>query len=363
MKRKTLLLLLALPPVLLLLVDVGLRFIAPPGDFPELKTKFVNDLPGLKREVSWTSGPDGLRKVGWEDGRPRVLCFGGENATPVLQADSDTWWGVAAASLAADGLPVAIGSISNSGQPASMELGWIRHFAGKMKPKVVVLSFGAGEVLSRPAGYRYEENANPAELSFLPTGWKGTVLKTSTLASYWRLSRQKKITETRQLPFSQENALKDRFTLECNDWQKAPMISEIPWMDDPSDEVAATVKKFAAMGKEMGFRPIVLWEPWPHRPDMTPATTSTFRRLSLIQSDGKVVPVRADPAWVDHRMRAFHTRARAVCEGMGIEFVDAAASLNGQEGVFLDDTLFTDAGARAVGTILAPVLKRLLQSP
>ena len=189
------------------------------------------------------------------------------------------------------------------------------------------------------------------------------VLKSSAIARHWRLSKQKRAVEARQSPFSQENALKDRFILECKDWQTAPQIPEIPWIDDPSDELAATVKKFAAMGKEMGFRPIVLWEPWPHRAEMPASATASFRRLCLVQIDGRVVPARVDPRWVDNRLRAFHTRVKAICEGMGIEFVDASGSLNGQDGIFLDDTLFTDAGARAVGTVVAPVLRRVLQSP
>lgn len=363
MKRKTLLLLFALPPVLVLLADIGFRVFAPPGDFPELSVRFVNDLPGLKREVAWTSGSDGLRKLGWEDGRPKVLCFGGENTTPVLQTDADSWWGVAATTLASSGQPIAVGAISNPGLPASRELGWIRYYAGKMKPKAVVLCFGAGEVLFQPAGYRYDEPNSKQQPSFLPGGWKGVVLKTSAIARHWRLGQQKEKIEARHAPFSQENALRDRFTAECKNWQSAPMLSEIPWMDNPTDEVAATVKQFAALGKEFGFQPIVLWEPWPHRAEMPAAATSSFRRLTLVQADGKTVAVKVDPAWVDRRLRAFHTRAKAICEGMGIQFADAATSLNREQGIFFDDTLYTDVGARAVGTVLAPVLRQALQSP
>lgn len=363
MKRKTLFLLFALPPALLILADLGFRFFAPPGDFPEMSARFVNDFAGLKREVQWASGSDGLRKIGWEDGRPRVLCFGGENSTPILQADADTWWGVAAATLARESQPVAIGAIANPGQPSSRVLKWVRYYAPKMKPKVVVLCFGAGEVLFQPAGYRVEDNSHTADISFLPGGWKGAVLKVSAIARYWRLRQQKSRIEERHLPFSQENALKDRFIVECNEWQQAPLIPELPWIDDPSDEVASTVKEFAAMGKEMAFRPVVLWEPWPHRADMPASATSAFRRLTLVQSQGKVVSVKVDPAWVDHRLRAFHIRAQAICEGMGVDFVDAAGSLNGKEGLFLDDTQLTDAGAEAVGTLLAPVLGKVLASP
>lgn len=363
MKRKSLFLLLALPPVLLLLTDLGLRFFAPAGDFPELEARFVNDLPGVKREVRWTSGADGLRKTGWEDGRPRILCFGGENATPLLQADNDTWWGVAAAELAKASSPIAVGAVSNPGQPTSTTLAWIRHYAPKVKPKVVVLSFGPGEVLFQPAGYRFVEKPVAGELALLPGGWKGAVLKTSAIARHWRLSRQQSRVEAQHAPFSQENALKERFTKECDEWQKAPMLPEIPWMDDPSDEVASTVKKFAALGKELGFRPIVLWEPWPHRPGLPASALTTFRRLAFVQSQGKVIAIKADPAWVDHRLRAFRTRAQAICQGMGIEFVDAASSLDGQAGIFLDDTLLNDAGARALGTLLAPVLQSAIQSP
>ena len=363
MKRKSLLLLLAIPPVLLLLVDLGLRFFAPAGDFPELEARFVNDFPGLKREVRWTSGADGLRKTGWEEGRPRILCFGGENATPLLQTDADTWWGVAAAELAKDSSPVAVGAISNPGQPTSTTLAWIRHYVPKVKPKLVVLSFGPGDVLFQPAGYRFVDKPVPDGLAMLPGGWKGTVLKASAIARHWRLGRQKKRIEEQHAPFLQENALKARFTRECAEWQQAPMLPEIPWMDDPSDEVASSVKKFAAMAKEMGFRPIVVWEPWPHRPDLPPAATANFRRLTLVQSQGQVVAAKVDPAWVDHRMRAFRTRAQAICQGLGVEFVDAAGSLESQEGIFLDDTSLNDSGARAMGTILAPVLKRAVQAP
>jgi hypothetical protein len=362
MKKRLLYFLLALPVVLLLLLETGLRLTRGEGDFPPVEARLTNDIPGVARTVEWSVGTDGLRKSGWEDGRPRVLCLGGDNSMPVLQSNDNTWWGVAARQLQEQGAPVAMAAGGQSNQSSSSALRWIPHFASLAKPSVVVLSFGPGEVLYRPAGYRWEPGSLTAPIEVRPGGWKGKILGASALAREIRSRRQLARLERENSAFFQENALRDRFTKEAKAWRQAPQISEIPWIHNPSDEIAACIREFSALAKKHHFQPIVLWEPWPHRPELENSASPQLRHMTYIpnQFQSRLVATRPAPGWVDHRLRAFRTRAQVVAAGEAITFVDAAASLGDAPGMFIDDTLWTDAGAKAVGQLMAQPIRDAL---
>ena len=168
MKRRLIYFLLGLPIALLLLLETGLRLTRGEGEFPPVRARLTNDIPGVARTVDWSVGTDGLRKSGWEDGRPRMLCLGGDNTMPILQSSADTWWGVAGRQLQEQGAPVAMAAAGQSNQPSSSALRWIPHFANLAKPSIVVLSFGPGEVLYRPAGYRWEPGSLVTPIEMRP---------------------------------------------------------------------------------------------------------------------------------------------------------------------------------------------------
>ena len=138
------------------------------------------------------------------------------------------------------------------------------------------------------------------------------------------------------------------------------MLMELPWVHTPADEVAECLREFASLAKEFHFAPLVVWEPWPQRPDMTAEQVQGFHRLTAIRVGDKQVAARVDPAWVDNRMKAFRMRAQAVAEGLGIPMVDASAAFDGSTGMFLDDTVWTDAGAKVIGKTVAPALANIL---
>lgn len=360
MTKTRIILILCLPVVLFLLVEIGLRLFHPAGEMPVIEAKFTNDIPGVARSVQWQFGADGLRTDGWPDSGARILCVGSDNSSPMLQSNKDTWWGLAGADITAKGMPVATGAIGSQGVVASSMLCWIRHVAPALKPTVVVMSFGPGEVLYRPVGYRFVPGSLQTPMSTTPGGWKGTVLKMSQIASHWRLHRQKSQVEAQQADLARENVLRDRMAEVHAVWEKAPVIREMPWIHNPADEIAECLREFAALGKQFKFTPVVVWEPWPQRPGMDAAQTKSFHRLTFVGNGDKHIAARIDPAWVDNRMKAFRMRAQAVADGLGIAMVDASAAFDGTPGMFLDDTVWTDAGAKTMAAVVTPALEAIL---
>ncbi len=363
MKRRTILVLAALPVVALVVSEVVCRMVEKPGDLPSIRLTMVNDLPGFAREARWESDGYGLRKIGWEDGQPRVLCIGSESTMPLLQSDAASWWGQMRKRLAAEGVEAAVAAAGVNYGTITHCLQWLNLTLDPVKPKVVVLALGPSEVLGRASGYRYDPAAVKHAPVSRPGGWKGKVLDGSAIARCLRHSRMEARLRDDQDTVSKENVLRDRWAKEHELYLKAPEASELPWVHDPADEISEGLRVFVGQAKAKGFKPVVLWLPWPHRPGMSAEAQEHFRFLTPALLQQGAVNVRVAPGWVDGRMRAFRMRAQAVCEGLGVPFIDAASRLGDAAGVYFGDVQLTDAGADQVGAAAAPVVKAALAAP
>ena len=360
MKKKILIALVIIPVVLFIVVEIGLRLVAPAADFPVVERRFQNDLPGLEREVSWKTDEHGLRGEIAGDG-PLVLFLGGENTAHFLQEDGNTWWGRAASDLEARGLDIRAVAGVGGGQAASWWLGWMRGPGAAVDPDVVVLSVGVGEVLSRPSGYVFREGVLQAVHPTGPTGLRGGLVRVSQIAAHMRLSRARKAAAAG----SALGAEPDREAVALRDLAERraemPVVSEIPWTDDPGDELIATLRAFVSMAGDRGFEFVVAFEPWAHsmHEDLDEALSDRFRSMAVVEVEGRRLAVRHDPAWVDNRMRYLHMRVSATCDGLEIPLIDGAAE-EPPASAFFDDFLFTDEGAAAYGRKVAGRLSELL---
>lgn len=347
---------------MLFLLEIGLRLFSPAADFPVVERHFQNDLPGLEREVSWRTNEHGLRGEIAGDG-PLVLFLGGENTAHFLQRDENTWWGRAAAELDSRGVNIRSLAGVGGGQAASWWLGWMRGPGSGVEPDVVVLSVGVGEVLSRPSGYVFREGVLKAVHPTGPSGLRGALVRASQIAAHLRLSRARKAAAAG----GAIGAELDREAVVLRDLAERraemPVASEVPWRDDPGDELIATLREFMVMAGERGFEFVVAFEPWVHsrHADLDEDLAARFRSMAAVEVEGRRIAVRHDPAWVDNRMRYLHMRVSAACDGLAIPLIDGAAE-EPPAGAFFDDFLFTDEGAAAYGAKVANRLAELLSS-
>ena len=364
MKRRTILILLAVPVVAFVACEIIFRITEKPGGFPPLSISLTNDLPGLSREVKWSTDGYGMRRIGKEEGNTTVLCLGGESTMPLLQSDAASWWGRMQAKLAADGTEASIAATGINLGTISDCLRIIHQHADTIKPKVVVVALGPSEVTGRVVDFRFNPVAMRQTLPPEAKGFKSKILAISATARHVRLSRMESRTKGERDALMGVNAIRDRLVREHQQYLKAPEIPELPWIDDPADEVSEGLRILLDLSKQKGFKPVVVWLPWPYRPGMTPEAQEFFRFLTPVKTEsGQVVAVRLAPGWVDGRMRAFRTRAQAVCEGLGIAFVDAASRIGDAPGIYFGDFQLTDAGADQVGAAVAPVVKAALTAP
>jgi hypothetical protein len=358
--RRLILLLLAAPVVLVLVLELVFRLGEERGVLPPVEVAFINDLPGLAREARWRIDSNGLRGASEAAGRPAVLCVGNDSTMAILQSDPATWWGRLAPALEAAGRPAAVAATGSTMGTAAQCMPWMKLGIAQLKPKVVVLAFGPGEVLARPAGFRFEPAAMDHDIGGLPGGWKGTVLKLSAIARKYRNARIRGDALAQRAPFEKENALRDRFAEEHQNYLKAAEADEIPWVHEPADEISASLSLFHDRAKAAGFTPLVVWLPWPHRPGMSLEERRHFRVALPVGTQAGTVLVRPDPGWVDGRLRAFRMRAEAVCAGLGIGFIDAATALETRADIHFDEVQLNDAGAAAVAGLVAPAVGEAL---
>lgn len=360
-RRLVLILVLGLPLAVLFIIELVARAGADAdGPLPPQEAKLVNDIPGFKREVVWKSDSLGLRRIEGSGSAPLVLCLGGSDTHPMLQSDADSWWGRMQQNLKAKGREVRVAAGGPPGGESGGCARWLMSLLPHLDPDVVVLAVGQGEVLSRPPGYVYDPSALNQSVFWEPAGWKGTVLDISAMARAYRRQRQEAAAKERLAPLEVENAVRNNLDEDKARFQKATPI-EMPWRNDPGTELSGVIKRLSEVGEEEGFQLVVVWMPWPHRPEMGRDDLEDFRfALEAQGAKGKAL-ITADPRWVDGRMRAFRVRARAVAEGLGIPFIDAAASVDGAaEGIYHGDLQLTDAGASAVGKVVAEKLAPLL---
>ena len=104
---------------LTVLIELVIRFIFPVPMEPGATLLLTNEIPGLKPSVRFEFDGDQLRKQNWSKGRVsenlRVLCFGGNATTSIIQGSADTWWGVLSSELAREaGKKVEVAALAHS---------------------------------------------------------------------------------------------------------------------------------------------------------------------------------------------------------------------------------------------------------
>ncbi len=355
---------------LALIVELGIRLFSPVPMEPGATILLTNEISGFKPSVRFSYDGDQLRKLGWSDSRQsenlRVLCFGGNATTSILQRSEDTWWGVLASELSTQmGEKVEVAALAHSprGQilPALVKA---EALLEKYEVDLIICCFGFGDAMGFYGDYIYD----PGKLDGLrmnkPSGFKYSLAKASHILRMIRNSRTRKFLRNRQEPFTEPNYLKKQILLRKNYCNQLPLregiIRVMRTGDDPIREYVDGIRGFISLAENKGAQLLVMEESTVYGSEFSNlkddlAAPMFFPRLPK-QGEGYQVSLLA----VAQELRRFFDEGRRECGQAGVPWLNAQAGAPPFEDYFASETYLTDKGSSAMALrILAPVLQIL----
>lgn len=360
--------------VLVGLTEAVLWLAAPVSPRAPLTYRFENQIPGLKEKVAFTVNGQGLRtwKSPQQEGLPlRLLCLGGAATSAFLQNDEDTWWGQLG-SLAQKEFPdraVSVSALFRDSTPLLHQAKWALEKLGEEKPDVVLVMGGLDDVLGQPADYTYAAD----KISRLPSvdgprdGIKSFLLDLSQLARRYSQSRQKSLHLRRVGRLGELNGYAKMLAQARSDYARLPLQHETERTEgqDPALEFIDALNIIASSAKAAGSGLLIIGEPTLQRGVLGETEERMLRRWFPLdaQPPTPATVVRLDPGRVELEVDRYHASAEKLAQSLGVPFYHPGRKIPAHVGVFVEDTMLTDAGAAALAQQLLPLLKPLIEAP
>jgi hypothetical protein len=355
---------------LALIVELGIRlFFSVPLE-PGATILLTNEIPGFKPSVRFSYDGDQLRKLDWSESRQsenlRVLCFGGNATTSILQKSEDTWWGVLSSELSKQmGEKVEVAALAHNPRGHILSaLVKAEALLEKYEVDLIICCFGFGDAMAFYGDYTYDPGKLEGMRLNKPSGFKYSLAKASHILRVVRNSRTRKFLRGKQKPFIEPNYLKKQFLLRRNYCTQLPLregiIRVMRTGDDPIREYVDGIRGFISLAENKGAQLLVMEESTIH--DSKPSKLKDDRAIPIFFPS---IPKRGDgyqvsPLAVAQELRRFFDEGRRECEQSGVQWLTLQDGEPLFEDYFAGETYFTDKGARAMALrILAPVLQVL----
>lgn len=359
--------------VLVGLTEAVLWLAAPVAKRAPLTYRFENQLPGLKEKVEFRINEYGLRtwEAPQENGKPlHLLCIGGAATTALLQNDEDTWWGQLGSLLQKEfpDRKVKVSALLRDDGPLLFAARWAHDKLPEIKPDVVLVMGGFGDVVSQPADYHYDAE----KINKLPSvdgssgGLKNFLLDISQLARRYSHTRQRRMHLQRLGPLGELNAYAKLLAQTRAAYAQLPVRYESDRKEgqDPAFEFIDALNVIASSAKAVGAGIIFIGEPTLQRGLLDPLETQLLHRWFFLKG-GPPTPetvVRLDPGWVELEMRRYYASMEKLANTLKAPFLNPERHVPASAMVFVDDTMFTDAGAASFAQLVLPVVKPVVEA-
>jgi len=359
--------------VLVGLVETVLWLFAPAGKRVSHRYEFDNQLPGVEERVSFMVDGRSLRTwKGTSDGEGRelrVLVLGGAATTGLLQNDPDTWWGRLGATLQ-EKLPasrVQVSALFRDHTTILHGAKWAEAHLAEVKPDVLVAAYGFEDVIGQHGAYTYEaDRLAKVSLEANPRGPVKEFLVDVSQICRRMVNRGQRRGLTATLgPLGERNAYARRLLQQRQLYATLPLKYEIerPAGRDPLAEYLDGLRALAATAAANGAALVVIGEPALHRGVMDGGAERLVHRWFIEDpARGDAGVVRLDSGWIELELARYHGEAERLCSSLGVPFLDPTRKLPAHPALFLDDTMLTDGGARALAGLVAPTVQPLVEA-
>lgn len=333
---------------------------------PETGTQpFKNDviLRVNSKNITRSSGtaPDGGKS-----GKPRILCIGAASTFAKLQSSADTWWGQMRTQLDAAGTPaevVAWASIGGELVHAIDAAHWFKNAAESLQPDVVIVTLGLDDIIGYGPGYQYDKN-KAATLPPAPVtgGFRRLALSFSQIARHISGMRQAKVAASFSEQLGRQDQQKEhiarsKMTLSSSNFMDNPVrLADA----DPLLEYLDGLRIIAETCKARGIKLILSSEPTIFDEISTDTQKAICTRHMEVIIDGEKRYGRLNPEWVAQEMKRYAAAAEKLAAEQGAAWQPADGILSRTSDNFFTEQLLTDAGAKQMGALFVPVVKKVL---
>lgn len=352
------------------LVELTIRFAFPVPMEPGATILLTNEIPGLKSSVRFKYDGDQLRKRHWSKSRQsdniRVLCFGGNATTSIIQESEDTWWGVLSSELAKQtGKKVEVAALAHSrnGQILSALIKAERVLE-KYDVDLIICCFGFGDAMGFYGDYSYDPGKLERMRESKPSGFKYSLAKASHVLRMIRNGRAKKFLRRTQKRFAEHNFLKKQLMMRKNYFSNLPLregiIRTMRKGDDPLREYIDGLQGFISLAAENGAQLIVMEEPTIYATEASDARDDLMAPIFFSSEPESGDGYQVSSLAVTQELQRFFDAGRNECENAGVRWLSLADIRLPVSENYASETYLTDNGARALALeILAPALKAI----
>ncbi|MED5585611.1 MAG: hypothetical protein VYB61_04590 [Verrucomicrobiota bacterium] len=358
--------------VLGVLIELVIRLFFPVPMEPGATLLLTNEIPGLKPSVRFEFDGDQLRKKLWSKGRRsedlRVLCFGGNATTSIIQGNEDTWWGVLSSELARQtGKKVEVAALAHSkGGQIISALSKAELILDKYEVDLIICSFGFGDAMGFYGDYAYD----PGKLSKMrdsrPKGFKYSLAKASHVLRMVRNGRTKKFLRSTHERFNEHNYLQDQLEMRRQYASSLPIregiIRTMRQGDDPLREYIDGINGFISLAAKHKAKLIVLEEPTVYTAQPSGSAKSLMRPIFFASKPGPGEGNQVSPLAAEQELQRFFDAGRNKCESAGIQWLSLEKVQFPESGNFVSETYMSDNGSRALALGILPVVIQTLKT-
>jgi lysophospholipase L1-like esterase len=351
-------------------LEAALWLLHPLSVFPEeWRCDYTQDLPGLKRKVTYERNMFGFRSVSGARARSakkppgavRIICLGASTTDLPTQNAEDTWWGILEKRLndefRPEGRRVEVWARGRGGETAADALRWARHDLRSYAPDIVVLLQGVND-LCWHGGRGYTGAPEPGDAARPRKEWGGYPKWKLCLRQVSQIYRHASALRQR---WRVREAIREGAAVEWHsgalpllrqEHLQRPFRETLARDPDPIHEFGGRIQDLLTHLRASGVRCVVCEQPVLWSADL-PEETRKCLWMPVATPSGFV---RASPGWLAGEMAKYNRMQEAAALRSGARFVELASRLPRTPEMFFDDCHYTDLGNRRMAEAIFPAL-------
>lgn len=355
------------------LVEVGLRGVVrlPHDSYsvlpPSLRKEFhpvPGVMPGISGVSIYSTQETGIRGDPYSRRGYNILAIGGSTTEAVYLDDSEAWPYLLQRMLGetAEGQPVWVGNVGRSGLHSAEYVYVLRYLVPQFKFDAVIVMPGANDmdaVLLDP-DYTLPDPTDPDITPILLNATFYSVPQTDKPISEdlvsLALAKQALGQEVEPPPAVEVQDEAGLAYIELRELrQEAPMLlTQLPDLSNALDQYERNLVALVSEANRQEVRLILVTQPAIWSDHLSEEGESLL--WTGIYGDREAPSGRYSPEVLIQAMRLFNRRVFDVCAVYGVECVDLAGPMSGNEMYFYDDVHFNELGSRVEAEYLAAYL-------
>lgn len=339
----------------------------------------TQQIPGLKRNIKYTSGEYGLRSLSVVnyDLKPsnliRILCLGASTTEQPTQETQDMWCGMIETKLRKHYAHLSIKfqttAFGKAGYRALDNALWMKENFDTIKPDIVITLLGVNDLwLNGGKDYKYYGRIVGIN-KIIETIFEETMQEKLKKDIKYYCEMYSQICR-RVVRFWRNSEVKEKMkTGEIVEWhsanlpslrkqyQKYPYVESLIRNPDPINEFRDSVNWLVAYLKDKGAEVLLLGQPVLWKESFEPNEYNSLW-FHVNTPEGRVRP---SGAWLKGEMARYNSVQEALAKQAEVTYLDLDKRIPKTLKYYFDDCHYTDLGSKTVANAVLPALIKIVE--